>query len=135
MKGASVMRGKRGIAVVAVVVVVGALLALYVVSRPNVNQGSKAITVEVVHSDERTAAFTYETNRDYLGQLLLEEGLIEGETDSYGLYVTTVDGERAVFQEDNAYWALYENGDYASTGVDTTPITDGYTYRWVYTQG
>ena len=33
------------------------------------------------------------------------------------------------------YWAFYENGEYASTGVDSTPIQDGATYAFVASKG
>ena len=98
---------------------VAAILAgLYFLFRADPPEGDKTVTVKVVHADQSEKEFTYETDDEYLGELLTEEGLVEGETSEYGMYITKVDGEQAVFETDNAYWALYENGEYASTGAD-----------------
>ena len=43
-------------------------------------------------------------------------------------------GIKADYTADGAYWALYIGEEYARTGVDTTPITDGQTYKFVYTK-
>ena len=47
----------------------------------------------------------------------------------------TVDGEKADWSVDQSYWALYIGDDYATTGVDTTPIHDGDSFKLVYTRG
>ena len=49
------------------------------------------------------------------------------------MYISHVDGERAVYEEDGAYWALYVGEEYATNGVELTPIEDGATYKLVYT--
>lgn len=91
------------------------------------------ITVEVVHADESTKEFTYTTEAEMLGEVLLAEGLVVGEQTDYGLMISEVDGEQAIYEVDNAYWALTINGEYAQTGVDTTPVEEGTTYALVYT--
>ena len=109
--------------------------SVYLTSRPDTTQGDKTITVEVVHKDASAATHTYTTDAEYLGEVLLAEGLIQGEEGPYGLYITEVDGEQAVYEVDNSYWALYEGGAYAATGVDQTPIEDGDRFSLVYTVG
>ena len=32
------------------------------------------------------------------------------------------------YETDKMYWVFYVNGEYAMTGVDTTPITEGTAY-------
>lgn len=123
------------LAIVAFVAAIAIFAGVYMTTRPAVSEGSKAITVEVVHKDATSKTFEYQTDEEYLGALLLAEGLIEGEEGQYGLYVTKVDGEEAIYEEDNSYWAFYQNGEYAQQGVDTTPITDGDNYSLVYTIG
>lgn len=91
------------------------------------------ITVEVVHADQSTKEFTYTTEAELLGDVLLAEGLVVGEETEYGLMITEVDGEQAIYEVDNAYWSLTINGEYAQTGVDTTPVEEGTTYALVYT--
>lgn len=116
-------------------VLVVLFLVLYRAARPAAAEGIKTITVEVVHRDASSKTFTYTTSAEYLGEVLLEEKLIQGEQGPYGLYVTQVDGETAVYETDGAYWALYQGDGYASTGVDTTPIADGDEFSLVYTAG
>ncbi len=123
------------LAIVAFVAAIAIFAGVYMTTRPAVSEGSKAITVEVVHKDATSKTFEYQTDEEYLGALLLAEGLIEGEEGQYGLYVTKVDGEEAIYEVDNSYWAFYQNGEYAQQGVDTTPITDGDSYSLVYTIG
>lgn len=66
--------------------------------------------------------------------MLLAEGLIGGDEESSGLY-TIVDGESASWEEDQAYWALYEGEEYAQQGINDTPVVDGGSYTLVYTLG
>ena len=124
--------------IIAVAALVGAaaiLLAVYMGNRPATTAGDKTIEVVVVHGDGSGKTFTYDTDAEYLGQVLQDEGLIEGEDGQYGLYITAVDGEEAVYETDGAYWALYEGEDYAQQGIDQTPIADGGQYSLVYTIG
>ena len=122
------------IALVALIVVAAILAGLYFLFRADPPEGDKTVTVKVVHADQSEKEFTYETDDEYLGELLTEEGLVEGETSEYGMYITKVDGEQAVFETDGAYWALYENGEYASTGVDQTVLDNGDEFSLVYTK-
>ena len=122
------------IALVALIVVAAILAGLYFLFRADPPEGEKTVTVKVVHADQSEKEFTYETDDEYLGELLTEEGLVEGETSEYGMYITKVDGEQAVFETDNAYWALYENGEYASTGADQTVLDNGDEFSIVYTK-
>ena len=121
-------------AVVAVLLVV-CLLAIYFATRPVTSQGAKTITVEVVHGDGTAKTFTYHTDAEYLGEVLQAEGLIQGDEGEFGLYITRVDGEDAIYEENNSYWALYEGEDSAAQGIDQTPIADGDTFSLVYTVG
>jgi len=62
-------------------------------SLPETAEGSKTVTVAVTHADGSMAEFTYQTELEYLGELLQQEGLISGSAGDYGLFVETVDGE------------------------------------------
>ena len=93
--------------------------------------GEKTIFVEV-QSKDKTVTFTIHTNQDTVGAALLELELITGDEGAYGLYVKTVNGILADYDIDQSYWALYINGEYAMTGVDTTEIAEGTTYRLAY---
>ena len=91
------------------------------------------IKVTIVHADGSEKVLEYTTDEQYLGALLQAEGLIKGNDGPYGMEITEVDGEKAVYAEDKAYWALYEGTEYALQGIDTTPIVDGGEYKLEYT--
>jgi predicted small lipoprotein YifL len=73
-------------------------------------------------------------NEKTVGEALKNEGLISGEEGQYGLMVDTVDGQKYDYTADGAYWAFEINGEYAMTGVDSTPIKDGEVYSFVATK-
>ena len=126
---------KLFLAVAAVVALIAVFIGVYTMTRPDITAGSKTFTVEVVHKDASSNTFTYKTDEEYLGTVLLEEGLVKGDLDQYGLYIKSVDGETADFSVDKAYWALYEGDEYAMQGADTTLIEDGDRFKLVYTIG
>lgn len=130
------MNNKKTIllAAVALLVLAGVLAGIWYANRPQTDPGTKTITVEVLHGDGSTKSFTYTTTAEFLGEVILAEGLVQGEEGEYGLYILTVDGEDAVYEDDGAYWALYQNGEYATSGADTTPIQDGDVFRFEYTK-
>ena len=121
--------------VVALVVVIAVMAGVYLGTRPQTSQGSKAFTVEVVHGDGSSKVFNFRTDEEYLGTVLEAEGLIKGEMGPYGLEIHEVDGERAVWAEIGAYWAFFVYGEYGMTGVDTTPVNDGDAFKLEYTLG
>lgn len=84
----------------------------------------------VVDAEGNRTDFTIETDKETVGEALVAEGLIEGEEGIYGLYVKTVNGITADYDTDGTYWAFYINDEYASSGVDQTPITDGESYTF-----
>lgn len=130
------MKNKKLIlAVIALVAVVAVGLGAWFATRPQTTAGEKSFTVTVVHADGTSKDFSYTSAEEYVGTVLLEEGLITGEQGDYGLYIHEVDGERAVYEEDGAYWGVYVNGEYAMQGIDQTPIEDGGVYKLEYTKG
>ena len=126
---------KLVIAVVALVVVIAAMAWLWMGSQEKTIEGAKSITVTVVHSDGSGKDFAYNTNAEYLGEVLLAEGLVEGEESTYGLVINAVDGETASWEENQSYWALFIGEEYATTGADGIVLEDGGLYKLVYTIG
>lgn len=92
--------------------------------------GSKEFTFVVVNKAQEETTFTIQTDKETVGEALLDEGLIEGENGAYGLYVQKVNGEEAIYENDGTYWSFYVNNEYAMTGVDTTTVEDGATYMF-----
>ena len=120
------MRGNKKtlFAVAALAVVAALMLGLWYFTRPETQAGDKTVVVEVVHADGNSREFTCQTDEEYLGPLLLEEKLAEGEQGAYGLFITTVDGETA---QDSLrqWWCITKGGERVDTGADATPIADG----------
>ena len=124
---------KTLITVLVLVLAIVALVAVYFVTRPATAAGDKTFTLEVVHGDGTTKQIECSTDLEYVGEALQADGVIEGEEGASGLYIQVVDGEKAVFEEDGAYWAFYLGEEYAMQGIDLTPIEDGAVYKLVYT--
>lgn len=95
--------------------------------------GSKTVQVEV-RVEEQSVTFTIKTDKETLGEALIEHSLIEGEPGDFGLYIKKVNGITADFNVDQSYWGFYKNGEYMMTGVDGTKIADGEHYELVYTK-
>ena len=96
-------------------------------------EGSKTVVVEVAAGDN-TVTFTVKTDKDTVGEALIEHGLIAGEEGPYGLYVKVVNGMTADYDIDQSYWSFYIGGEYAMTGIEKTDITEGTTYKLEYTK-
>ncbi len=110
--------------------IVGMVL-LYIFTRPQPQEGSKEITVVVVHKDGTQKTFTYHTDEEYLDKVLLEHKLIEGYDDQYGFVIESVDGEKASWEE-GVFWALYVGENQSTAGVSAVVVEDGAEYRLVY---
>lgn len=95
-----------------------------------IGKGATKFFFDVVNADGTEKKFEVSTDLKTVGEALLEVNLIAGDDSEYGLYVKTVDGVTVDYDKDGAYWAFYVNGEYASTGVDSTEITDGATYSF-----
>lgn len=129
------MKNKKLIlAVVALIAVIAVFAGVYFATRSEAEQGSKAITVTVVHADGSTKEFTYRTDAEKLGVFLEEKGLIDSTGADEGMF-HTVDGEKADWNVNKSYWAFYLGEEYAMTGIYDTNITDGASYKLVYTLG
>ena len=130
------MKNKRSlIAVVVLVAVIVLMTGIFLVTRPETVAGGKDVTVTVVHADGTEKVFTYTTDAEYLGEVIVAEGLVNGENGPYGLYFDTVDGEQAVWEVNQAYWSVLIGEEYATVGADGIVLTDGGEYSLVYTIG
>ena len=126
------MNKKTIIALIALVLVVGVFAGVWFATRGQSAEGSKTFTVQVIHADKTEKTFTYTTEETKLGTFLEAEGLIVGSGD--GMF-HTVDGEKADWNENQSYWALYLGEDYATAGIYDTDIADGAVYKLEYTIG
>ena len=97
-----------------------------------IGEGSTNFGFSVTFADGSEKSYSVYTDEENVGAALLGVELIAGEDSAYGLYVKTVDGQEADYDKDGHYWAFYIDGEYAMTGVDSTPIEDGKTYAFKY---
>ena len=98
-----------------------------------VGKGDTVVELKVTAGDD-SIVITVNTDKKILGDALLEHRIIEGDEGIYGLYVKKVNGIRADYDLDKAYWQLIVNGKSSPVGVDSVEITTGDTYEFVYTE-
>lgn len=120
---------------VALAAVVAVLAVVYGVFREKPVEGSKAIVIEVVDREEEKSEYRLKTDADYLRQAMEEaDGLsFSGSESEYGMMVDTVNGVRADYDADGAYWSFSVNGEYCNYGIDAQPVEDGDVFSIVYT--
>lgn len=94
-------------------------------------EGSSLFYLEVGFADGSTASYAIHSDAETVGAALTDLELIEGEN---GMY-TTVCGKTLDWDADHMYWAFYIEGEYASTGLDDTPITQEAHYALTATEG
>ena len=93
-------------------------------------EGQHQFMFTVTDADGKETIFEIHTDKTKVGEALLDLELLSGDEGAYGLYVKTVNGITADYDKDKTYWAFYVNGEYATTGVDTTDIIEGTTYSF-----
>ena len=130
------MKNKKMVLILgAFVARIAAMAGVFAMTRPETTAGGKEITVAVVHADGTEKTFEYATDEEFLGPVILAEGLVEGVEGPYGLEISAVDGEAASWEENQSYWALFIGEEYATTGAYGIVLTDGGEYKLVYTIG
>ena len=92
--------------------------------------GAVSFTFTVVNGEGKETTVTISTDKETVGEALTDLGLVSGEDSEYGLMVDTVNGETWSYAETGKYWAFYIDGEYAMTGVDSTPVTAGAAYTF-----
>ena len=117
------------------VVVIAALAVVYSMFGAKPVAGSKSITIEVVNKAQELTVYELTTDAEYLEQAMEEaEGLEFTATDGqYGKAVDSINGEKADFNTDNAYWAFSVNGEYCNYGISEQPVMDGDDFTITYT--
>ena len=123
---------KKTIWIAAALVLVVALLAgVYFATRPDTTEGMKSFTVTVAYKDGTTKDISLQSDKEYLGECLLAEGIVKGTDGQYGLFVEEVDG--ATLEDANAFWSITVNGEEALVGISSIPLEDGAVYKLEYT--
>lgn len=122
------------LALAALLIVIAAFFGIYRLTKGTTVQGAKTITIDVIHKDASLKTFEYHTDREYLGEVLTDENLVDGEDGPYGMFITTVDGETAD-DANQEWWCISKNQEMLNTSADQTPIADGEKYELTLTTG
>lgn len=95
-----------------------------------VEMGEGAVTFQLTVTDAegKESLFQIHTDKQTVGEALVELGMVEGEDGEYGLYIKTVNGVTVDYDTDGKYWAFYVNGEYATKSVDQTEVAEGASY-------
>ena len=126
---------KKLLGIGALIVIIAAFALIYTNFREKPVEGSKAVTIEVINSAEESTMYEVQTDAQFLEQAMNEaEGLeYEAEDGPYGLTVSSVNGEAAVYETDASYWGFFVNGEYCNYGISEQPVEDGDAFQIVYT--
>lgn len=130
------MKNKNTLIIVFVLLaVIGFFIGMYVGFSEKPEVGAKTVYIEVMDAAKSVDEYTVQTDAEYLRQVMDEaEGLTYGGAEAeYGIMVDTVNGVRADYTLDGAYWSFYVNGEYCSNGIDTQSVADGDVFRIEYT--
>lgn len=101
---------------------------------PQTLSGSKSLTITVNHKDGTSKEFDTKTDAEYLRGALEEINLVGGYESEYGLYIQTVDGEKAD-EKNQEWWCITKSGEMTMYGIDEQPIADGEEYELSFMTG
>ena len=136
------MEKKNSKKIIIAAVILAALIAVFAVcyfkfvAKPIA--GGKSITIEVVADDGQAKDYNLDTDAEFLkdamDELAAEDDSFsyKGSDGQYGMMIEVINGKQAIYEEDNAYWALYVNDNFGEYGVEQQPVQDGDTYTWKY---
>ena len=124
---------KRILSVLLVITLTAAACMIFAgCEKPKGDNSEKTITVTVIDDKGEKTKFTITTNSPNLRGALEQENLVEGDESEYGLYVKVVNGVRADYDKDGAWWGFYKDGVMLPSGIDDTIISDGDKYEIKY---
>ena len=101
---------------------------------PEPTEKKTDFNVVIVHKDGTQKEMTLKIQEEFLGAALMNAGVIEAEENRFGMHIKKADGEKAVFKEDGAYWAVYVGEEFAAKSTDLLPVEGGQTYKLVYSE-
>lgn len=113
---------------VCLIVVLGGL-GIYYKQQNKGNENLKTMTLEIVSSkDDVNQKKEYKTDKEYLGEFLKEENLVDYENSDYGMYIRTVDQIKDD-PDNNYYWSIYVNDKLSEYAADKIVIEEGSVYK------
>lgn len=116
------------------VVLIAAFAIVFVKNRPDTAKGQKNIDVTIVYADKTTKDLDLKTDAEFLADALFEEKLIT-EAEYKAGYYTEIDGVKADYDKDKAWWCVTKSGEMTMVGMNELPLSDGDKYEITYTIG
>ncbi len=98
-----------------------------------VGEGEKVFSLKVT-VNEKSIILTVNTDKNTVGEALEECEVIRGEEGPFGIFISHVNGIKAVYEEDGAYWGFKKDGEMLNAGADSTEIEIGAEYELAYTK-
>ena len=92
--------------------------------RETLGEGQYTFDFAAVTLDGERFEYTVSTDKETVGEALLDIGLINGEDGPYGLYIKSVCGVVADYDKDQTYWAFYTDGEMSMAGADFVKCAD-----------
>ncbi len=134
MKNTRILTKLLALALVVLMAVVSLTACGTVDTNSDTNSGTSApaqtisITVKVIAADKTEKTFSIETEKKNLGDALFEEGLVTEAEHKSGFY-TYIDGVRADYNKDGAWWCFTKGGETVMVGANELEIADGDTFE------
>ena len=129
--------GKLILGISILVVLIGLFVALWFVFGPKTTEGTKEVSLSVVYKDKSTKDYNTKTDalvlQDLMDELKDEGFTYSGNESEFGLMIDTINGIRADYTLDGAYWSFHVNGDYCSFGISQQPVNDGDKFEIICT--
>ncbi|MGX8687206.1 MAG: DUF4430 domain-containing protein [bacterium] len=124
-------------AVILLALLIAIFAFVYAKNRPAAQEGTKAYSLTVVDDQGSEKSYSGKTDAEYLSGLMDElsaggDFSYQGSTSDYGLFIESVNGLAASYDDNGSYWAIYVNGEYGSYGADAQPVTDGDSFALKY---
>lgn len=117
------------------ILLIAALAAVYAAFGAKPVTGSKYVTIEVISQSQESTIYELQTDAEFLKQAMEEaRGLtFSGTEGPYGLMIDTINGEKAEYNTNGAYWSFYVNDTYCNYGIESQPVLDGDSFTIAYT--
>ena len=134
MKNTRILTKLLALALVVLMAVMSLTACGTVNTNSDTNSGTSApaqtisITVKVIAADKTEKTFTIETGKKNLGDALLEKGLVTEDEHKSGFY-TYIDGVRADYNKDGAWWCFTKGGESVMVGANELEIANGDTFE------
>lgn len=117
--------------VFAFVLVLTVMMFVYKSAAGKTDSTQKNITISVIDENSEKEIIELETNAETL-QEAMDDTKMDYQTDD-GM-VMIINGTRADYVLDGAYWCFYVNGTMCNFGIADQPVSDGDNFEIVYTK-